>query len=71
MLYATASSNSANSMSALAQQFRAEKPTTGLFGNAQNMFAKLTDMIFSSYMATKSPETSGKAIIAAIEKRIK
>lgn len=39
---ATASSNSANSMSALAQQFRAEKPTTGLFGNAQNMFAKLT-----------------------------
>lgn len=36
---ATASSNSANSMSALAQQFRAEKPTTGLFGNAQNMFA--------------------------------
>lgn len=38
----TASSNSANSMSALAQQFRAEKPTTGLFGNAQNMFAKLT-----------------------------
>ena len=25
-----------------AQQFRAEKPTTGLFGNAQNMFAKLT-----------------------------
>ncbi|EPT2222831.1 phage DNA ejection protein, partial [Escherichia coli] len=38
---ATASSNSANSMSALAQQFRAEKPTTGLFGNAQNMFAKL------------------------------
>lgn len=39
---ATASSNSSNSMSALAQQFRAEKPTTGLFGNAQNMFAKLT-----------------------------
>ncbi|EQA4408500.1 phage DNA ejection protein [Escherichia coli] len=39
---ATASANSANSMSALAQQFRAEKPTTGLFGNAQNMFAKLT-----------------------------
>lgn len=39
---ATASSNSANSMSALAQQFRAEKPTTGFFGNAQNMFAKLT-----------------------------
>ncbi|HDP9989498.1 TPA: phage DNA ejection protein [Escherichia coli] len=39
---ATASSNSANSMSALAQQFRAEKPTAGLFGNAQNMFAKLT-----------------------------
>ncbi|EGF7334347.1 acyltransferase [Escherichia coli] len=39
---ATASSSSANSMSALAQQFRAEKPTTGLFGNAQNMFAKLT-----------------------------
>ncbi|EIL27731.1 phage DNA ejection protein [Escherichia coli] len=39
---ATASSNSANSMIALAQQFRAEKPTTGLFGNAQNMFAKLT-----------------------------
>lgn len=39
---ATTSSNSANSMSALAQQFRAEKPTTGLFGNAQNMFAKLT-----------------------------
>lgn len=39
---ATASSNSANSMSALAQQFSAEKPTTGLFGNAQNMFAKLT-----------------------------
>ncbi|EIF2207538.1 phage DNA ejection protein [Escherichia coli] len=39
---ATVSSNSANSMSALAQQFRAEKPTTGLFGNAQNMFAKLT-----------------------------
>ncbi|HAO1363607.1 TPA: acyltransferase [Escherichia coli] len=39
---ATASSNSANSMSALAQQFRAEKPTTGLFGNAQDMFAKLT-----------------------------
>ncbi|HFO3226154.1 TPA: phage DNA ejection protein [Escherichia coli] len=39
---ATASLNSANSMSALAQQFRAEKPTAGLFGNAQNMFAKLT-----------------------------
>ncbi|MDU1357392.1 MAG: phage DNA ejection protein, partial [Citrobacter freundii] len=39
---ATASSNSADSMSALAQQFRQEKPTTGLFGNANNMFAKLT-----------------------------
>lgn len=39
---ATASSNSADSMSALAQQFRQEKPTTGLFGNANNMFSKLT-----------------------------
>ncbi|SQC20869.1 Uncharacterised protein [Klebsiella pneumoniae] len=29
-------------MLALAQQFRQEKPTTGLFGNASNMFAKLT-----------------------------
>lgn len=38
----TASLNSANSMSALAQQFRQEKPTTGLFGSANNMFAKLT-----------------------------
>ncbi|MBC3251215.1 phage DNA ejection protein [Serratia fonticola] len=38
----TASRNSADSMSALAQQFRAEKPTTGLFGNASNMFAKVT-----------------------------
>ncbi|HAT1684330.1 TPA: acyltransferase, partial [Klebsiella oxytoca] len=37
-----ASSNSADSMSALAQQFRQEKPTTGLFGNASNMFAKVT-----------------------------
>lgn len=42
---ATASSNSANSMSALAQQFRAEKPTTGLFGNAQNMFQNLPEAI--------------------------
>lgn len=33
-------------------------------------YENMTDMIFSSYMATKSPETSGKAIIAAIEKRI-
>lgn len=39
---AAASSNSADSMSALAQQFRQEKPTTGLFGNANNMFSKLT-----------------------------
>lgn len=39
---ATASSNSADSMSALAQQFRQEKPTTGLFGSANNMFSKLT-----------------------------
>jgi len=39
---ATASSNSADSMSSLAQQFRQEKPTTGLFGNANNMFSKLT-----------------------------
>lgn len=39
---ATASRNSADSMSALAQQFRQEKPTTGLFGNANNMFSKLT-----------------------------
>lgn len=37
-----ASTNSADSMSALAQQFRQEKPTTGLFGNASNMFAKVT-----------------------------
>ncbi len=34
-------------------------------------YERMTDMIFSSYMATKSPETSGKGIIAAIEKRIK
>lgn len=34
-------------------------------------YERMTDMIFSSYMATKSPETSGKAIIASIEKRIK
>ena len=34
-------------------------------------YEKMTDMIFSSYMATRSPETSGKAIISAIEKRIK
>ena len=34
-------------------------------------YEKMTDMIFSSYMATRSPETSGKPIIAAIEKRIK
>lgn len=39
---ATASNNSADSMLALAQQFRQEKPTTGLFGNATNMFAKVT-----------------------------
>lgn len=39
---ATASTNSADSMVALAQQFRQEKPTTGLFGNANNMFSKLT-----------------------------
>lgn len=39
---ATASTNSASSMRGLAQQFRDEKPTTGLFGNANNMFAKLT-----------------------------
>lgn len=39
---ATASTNSADSMSSLAQQFRQEKPTTGLFGSANNMFAKLT-----------------------------
>lgn len=39
---ATASNNSADSMMALAQQFRQEKPTTGLFGNATNMFAKVT-----------------------------
>lgn len=38
----TASLNSANSMSALAQQFRQEKPTTGIFGSANNMFSKLT-----------------------------
>lgn len=38
----TASRNSADSMSALAQQFRQERPTTGLFGNASNMFAKVT-----------------------------
>lgn len=37
-----ASTNSADSMAALAQQFREEKPTTGLFGNASNMFAKVT-----------------------------
>lgn len=37
-----ASTNSADSMDALAQQFRQEKPTTGLFGNASNMFAKVT-----------------------------
>lgn len=37
-----ASTNSADSMAALAQQFRQEKPTTGLFGNASNMFAKVT-----------------------------
>ncbi|PWD58526.1 phage DNA ejection protein [Pectobacterium parmentieri] len=39
---ATASRNSADSMSALAQQFRQERPTTGLFGNASNMFAKVS-----------------------------
>lgn len=38
----TASNNSANSMTTLADQFRQEKPTTGIFGNANNMFAKLT-----------------------------
>lgn len=38
----TASVNSADSMSALAQQFRQEKPTTGIFGSANNMFSKLT-----------------------------
>lgn len=38
----TASNNSANSMTTLAEQFRQEKPTTGLFGNANNMFARLT-----------------------------
>lgn len=37
-----ASTNSADSMAALAQQFRQERPTTGLFGNASNMFAKVT-----------------------------
>lgn len=39
---ATASRNAADSMSALAQRFRDEKPTTGLFGTANNMFAKVT-----------------------------
>jgi hypothetical protein len=39
---ATASRNSADSMSALAQRFRDEKPTTGLFGSANNMFSKVT-----------------------------
>lgn len=38
----TASRNSADQMGTLAQQFRQEKPTTGLFGNANNMFARLT-----------------------------
>lgn len=32
-------------------------------------YEKMTDMIFYSYMATKSPETSGEKIIAAIERR--
>lgn len=34
-------------------------------------YENMTKMIFSSYMATRSPETSGEAIISAIEKRIK
>lgn len=38
----TASTNSANSMSSLADQFLKENPTTGIFGNANNMFSRLT-----------------------------
>lgn len=38
----TASTNSANSMSSLADQFLKENPTTGIFGNANNMFARIT-----------------------------
>lgn len=34
-------------------------------------YERMTDMIFTSYMATKSPETSGGEIIAAIERRTK
>ncbi len=34
-------------------------------------YEKMTDMIFSAYMATKSPEISAPAIIKSIEKRIK
>lgn len=34
-------------------------------------YEKMTDMIFSAYMATKSPELSAPAIIESIEKRTK
>ncbi|EOU5291346.1 phage DNA ejection protein [Escherichia coli] len=39
---AAASRNAADSMTTLADTLEKEKPTPGLFGNAENMFAKLT-----------------------------
>lgn len=42
MTDSTASRNSANSMSALAEQFRTEKPTAGFFGNLQTRMSELT-----------------------------
>lgn len=39
---AAASRNAADSMTTLAETLEKEKPTPGLFGNAENMFSKLT-----------------------------
>lgn len=39
---AAASRNAADSMTTLADTLEKEKPTPGLFGNAENMFSKLT-----------------------------
>lgn len=39
---AAASRNAADSMTTLADTLKKEKPTPGLFGNAENMFSKLT-----------------------------
>lgn len=39
---AAASRNAADSMTTLADTLEREKPTPGLFGNAENMFSKLT-----------------------------